>query len=36
MVTGLNGKRALEVALAITQQIEENMVRRKDPDSLDV
>lgn len=36
MVTGLNGKRALEVALAITQQIEENMVRRKGPDSLDV
>lgn len=36
MVTGLNGKKALEVALAITQQIEENMVRRKDPDSLDV
>lgn len=36
LVSGRNGKRALEVALAITEQIEKNMVRRKDPDSLDV
>jgi predicted dehydrogenase len=36
LVSGHNGKRALEVALAITEQIERKMVRRKDPDSLDV
>jgi len=36
LVSGRNGKRALEVALAITEQIEKNMVRRKDLDSLDV
>lgn len=36
LVSGRNGKSALEVALAITEQIEKNTVRRKDPDSLDV
>lgn len=36
LVSGRNGKMALEVALAITKQIEENTVRRKEPDSLDV
>lgn len=34
LVSGRNGKMALEVALAITQQIEKNRVRRTDPDSL--
>ncbi|NIQ38610.1 MAG: Gfo/Idh/MocA family oxidoreductase [Proteobacteria bacterium] len=36
LVSGRNGKRALEVALSITQQIQKNMGRRKDPDSLHV
>jgi predicted dehydrogenase len=36
LVSGRNGKRALEVALAITEQIETNMVRRTAPDSRDV
>lgn len=36
LVSGRNGKRALEVALAITERIEKNLVRRKHPDSLDV
>ena len=33
LVSGRNGKRALEVALAITEQIHRNMERRKNPDS---
>ena len=36
LVSGRNGKRALEVALAITEQIRENLDKRKHPDSPDV
>jgi hypothetical protein len=36
LVSGQNGKRALEVALAITGQIKRNTARRRDPDFLDV
>jgi predicted dehydrogenase len=36
LVSGRNGKMALEVALAITEQIEKKLVRSKDPDALDV
>ncbi len=36
LVSGINGKRALEVALAITEQIQKNRERRKNPDPLDV
>jgi len=36
LVSGRNGKTALEVALAITERIEKNLVRRKHPDFLDV
>jgi predicted dehydrogenase len=34
LVSGQNGKRALEVALAITEQIQENRLRRKGPKHL--
>jgi hypothetical protein len=34
LVSGRNGKRALEVALAITEQIEKNLVRKKGPNPL--
>ncbi len=36
LVSGKNGKRALEVALSITEQIERNIVRRRDSHSLNV
>ena len=36
LVSGKNGKMALEVALAITEQIEKKMVGRRDLSSLDV
>jgi predicted dehydrogenase len=34
LVSGRSGKRALEVALAINEQIEKNLVRKKDPKPL--